>query len=144
MRMKKIIEVCASAIIYYKNRFLVLYDHKYHHYVFVQGHQKRGESLKQTVLREAKEETGYLNFKCLKKLGKFQYSFRKGEVLITKVINCYLLLLINKEKGRVIKLAHEDFTTQLMHFQKANRLLKWNKDKQYLINSRNYLKNNEV
>jgi 8-oxo-dGTP pyrophosphatase MutT (NUDIX family)/thymidylate kinase len=125
----KIKSICAASLAYYKKKILLIYDHNRNHYVLPQGHQKKKESLQQTVTREFTEETGYINLKIIKKLKKYQYNYLKDNDIIYKKINVFLLEIINKKQINKRLEKHENYSNHLFNPNEAIKKLKWKEDK---------------
>lgn len=132
-------EFCASSVLFYKNKFLLLYDNNCKHYVLSQGHQRKKEKLSLTALREAREETGYQNLKLIKKLKQYQYHFKKQETIIYKNVQPFLIEILNNSKDKKSLLTHEDYSNSFFSFQKAIKKLRWPQDKKLLKFSKNLL-----
>jgi thymidylate kinase/ADP-ribose pyrophosphatase YjhB (NUDIX family) len=139
----KIKETCASSILFYKNKFLLLYDHKWKYYVLPQGHKKIREKLSETALREAGEETGYRNLKLITRLGKYQYHFKRNKNIVYKVIQPYLIKISTISKIKKDLRSHEKYSNRFLSFEDAVRKLRWRQDKNLLNLSKKYLIDNK-
>ena len=85
--------VSCGGIVIYRNKVLLLYKNqngKYMGWVLPKGTVERGESMKQTALREVQEEAGVVA-KILKYVGKTQYSFRGSSDIVSKTVHWYLM-----------------------------------------------------
>ncbi len=133
-------EVCAGSVLFYKDKILLLYNHRRKHFVQSQGHQKKNESLSQTALREAKEETGFKNLKVIKKLGKYQYHFQQGNKITFKTIRVYLIAILNRIKSYRTQMPNEKFSNHFFSIQKAIEKVQWKQDKKYIHLARKYLR----
>jgi len=132
-------EICSSAILAYKNKFVLLYDHKKSHYVLPQGHKRKKELLLNAALREAREETGFQELTFVRKLGKYQYHFKKGEKMIYKTVNVYLIVITNNKRLKNTQRANENFTIHLFSFKDSIKIIKWKQDKKYIKLAKRFL-----
>lgn len=136
---QKFYEICASAILVYKNKFVLLYDCKKNHYVLPQGHKRKNEQLLNTALRETKEETGFQELIPIKKLGKYQYHFKKGKKIIYKTIHVYLIKVVNNKRLRNTQKANENFKVYLSLFKDAIKKVNWEQDEKYIRLAKRFL-----
>jgi ADP-ribose pyrophosphatase YjhB (NUDIX family) len=85
--------VSCGGIVIHRGKILLLYKNqngRYIGWVLPRGTVEKGETYKQTALREVKEEAG-VDAKIAKYLGKTQYTFRGTEDLVYKTIHWYLM-----------------------------------------------------
>ena len=118
----------------------MLFDHNYKHYVLPQGHQEKNEKLRQTVLREMEEETGFVDLKVIKKIQKYQYHYPTKRKIIYKSIHVYLveiLSLIKKEKKFE---GHENYSNKFFDFKTAIKKARWQQDKEVIEQAYKFLK----
>ncbi|MBU3918935.1 NUDIX domain-containing protein [Patescibacteria group bacterium] len=132
--------VCASVVMFYKNKILLLYDHKWKHYVLPQGHKENKEVLKNTALREASEETGFKNLKVVKKLKKYQYHYSENNKIIYKTIHVYLVEILNPSKTKRKLEPHEKYSNNFFKTNEAIKKARWPQDKKVIALSKNYIK----
>lgn len=137
---EKIKEICASVVLIHNNKVLLLYDKNWNHYVLPQGHRETGESLRQTVIRETKEETGYNDLKLIKKIKQYQYHYHKSNKIVYKNIHTYLvkILSLSSQKKQLDK--HENYANCFFGFNEAMKQANWPQDKELIKISRDYLK----
>ena len=86
--------VSCGGVVIHKGKVLLLYKNqngKYVGWVMPKGSLELGETLKQTALREVKEETG-VTAKISKYVGKTQYIFRSNEEIVNKTVHWYLMI----------------------------------------------------
>lgn len=86
--------VSCGGVVIHKGKVLLLYKNqngKYIGWVLPKGTIEKGESYKQTALREVKEETGS-SAKIVKYVGKTQYTFRVADDVINKTVHWYLMV----------------------------------------------------
>lgn len=76
------------------------------------GHVEKGESTRETALREVREETGLNNVDVKEWLGKTQYRFRRGQSLVLMVTHAYLMFAKDPEE----KLVPEDWMNGIRWF----------------------------
>jgi 8-oxo-dGTP pyrophosphatase MutT (NUDIX family) len=137
---KKIYGVCSSAVVVRDDKFVLLYDHNKKHYVLPQGHKRKRESLPDTALREAREETGFQELIVIKKLGRYQYHFNQGRKTIYKTIHVYLVKVVNNKRFQNTQNANENFSVRLFPFKNAVKMVRWEQDKKYISLAREVLK----
>jgi len=91
-----------------KNLFLLLH-YPSGHWDFVKGKMEKGESIHQTAIREAKEETGITDITFLENFEEWiKYSFQhQGELVNKKVV---FFLAETKTKDIKISHEHQDYT----------------------------------
>ena len=130
-------ERSAGAIIYQdlpSGKMYLLLNYPSGHWDFVKGNIERGETLKQTVLREIREETGISDINFVDGFeDKLEYYYqRNGEVVHKEVI-----FFLAKTSTNIVTLSHEhvDYlwltfndTLQKLTYKTAQRLLKKVKD----------------
>jgi len=130
-------ERSAGAIIYRElpsGKMYLLLNYPSGHWDFVKGNIERGETLKQTVLREIKEETGISDINFVDGFeDKVEYHYqRNGEVVHKEVI-----FFLAKTSTNIVTLSHEHLdylwltfndTLQKLTYKTAQRLLKKVKD----------------
>lgn len=111
-------EKSAGAVIFSDSYLLLHY--KAGHWGFVKGHRESGESIKQTVIRETKEETGIEDLQFLNGFKeKINYFFkRSGETVHKDVV--YLLA---KTKTKQIKLSKEHQDFKWLSYEEARKQL---------------------
>jgi len=137
---ERVKEICAAAILVYNNKVLLLHDQSWDHYVLPQGHKEAGENLRQTAIREAKEETGYSELKLIKKIKRYQYNYSKGNRIIYKTIHVYLIRTLSlASHGKKLD-EHENYANRFFSFREAMRRARWPQDKELIALSHNYLK----
>jgi len=137
---KKIYEICSSVVLIRDNKFVLLYDHNKKQYVLPQGHKRKKETLVETALREAREETGYQGLVIIRKLGRYQYHFNQGKETIYKIIHVYLAMVVSGKRSQSMQNVNENFTIHLFAFKDALKMVKWKQDKKYILLARNFLR----
>jgi 8-oxo-dGTP pyrophosphatase MutT (NUDIX family) len=128
-----------AAVVYNDGKFLLL-KYGLGHWGFVKGHQEEGETNKQTILRELKEETGIENAEILDDFKeKYDYFFRFRGNLIHKTVDCYLIEA--KDQSVQLSFEHVDYAwlpidraIKKATYENAKRILK--KKKKFLRNSK--------
>ena len=124
--------VSACAVVINNGRVLLLYKNqngRYVGWVMPKGTVERGETYKQTALREVKEESG-VDADIVKYIGKTHYTFRSGNNTINKTVHWYLMITGFNE---CIPQAEEYFTDGGFYKQhEAFYLLKFNDEKQIM------------
>lgn len=102
-------ERSAGAVIFRgkKRKYLLLF-YQSGHWDLVKGHIEKGEKLKDTVLREAKEETGIQDLKFFPGFEeKISYDFTKDHELISKEV--IFFLAETKTEKIILSNEHLDF-----------------------------------
>lgn len=140
INLKKSKEVCSAAVLYYKSKILLIYDHNYKQYVLPQGHQEKGENLKETILREICEETGYKNLIVRKKMFKYQYHFKKNDKVIYKEIHIFLAEIVSLLKKNKKLNIYEKYTNHFFTVKKAIKMARWPQDKRAILKAKSYIK----
>lgn len=137
---EKVKEICAAVVLIHNNKVLLLHDKNWNHYVLPQGHRETGESLCQTALREAKEETGYSDLELIKKIKQYQYHYPKGDKVIYKNIHVYLVKILSLASQEKQLDKHENYINCFFGFNEAIKRARWPQDKELIAISRDYLK----
>ena len=85
--------VSCGGIVIHRGKILLLYKNqngKYIGWVLPRGTVEKGETFKQTALREVREEAG-VSASVVKYVGKTQYTFRGNDDMVYKTIHWYLM-----------------------------------------------------
>lgn len=139
-RKKVIKEICASIILFHKQKILLLYDKNWHHYVLPQGHKEQGEKLTETAVRETIEETGFNNLKMIKKLGQYNYFYSVKGRVVNKHITVYLLKAINLTKIKKTFKSGENYINKFFNFRQSFKYAKWPQDKLFIKKAFKFIK----
>lgn len=131
---------CASIVPFYKDKILLMYDHKYKHYILPQGHKEQKESLEETATREMREETGFNKLRVIKKIKKYQYHYPDKRKTIYKTIHVFLveILSIRQEKKKLEK--HENYSNRFFTITGAINKARWTQDKKVIASSMQLIK----
>jgi 8-oxo-dGTP pyrophosphatase MutT (NUDIX family) len=90
------------------------------HWDFVKGNIEDGETLRQTVLREIKEETGIVDVEFINDFeGKIEYHYKRDGELIHKEVVFFLA----KTKTTDVKISHEHLGFVWLSFNDALKRL---------------------
>ena len=124
--------VSCGGIVIHKGKVLLLYKNqngKYIGWVLPKGTIEKGESFKQTALREVREETG-VPAKIVKYVGKTQYTFRITDDIINKTVHWYLMVA----DSFFCKPQAEEFFADAGYYKRheAFHLLKFHDEKQMM------------
>ncbi len=130
--------ICASIVAYYNDKVLLLYDHKYKHFVLPQGHQEGDEKLNKTAIRETTEETGFNNLKVIKKIKKYRYYYPTKNKIIYKSIHVYLLKILSLSKVKKSFESHEKYSNKFFTFKNAIKKARWPQDKEAIEEAMEY------
>lgn len=123
-------EHCASAIVYYKNKFLTLYSSNHKQYAFPQGHQEKNEDILDTIKREVMEETGYKDFKIISPIKTYSYRFYNKGKITHKIISCFLIRLETLKKTKKQFETHESYKNYFFTIEEVIKKLSWAEDKE--------------
>lgn len=134
-KLKEVKVNCASAVIFHKDKFLLLYSNKHNHFSLPQGHQNNGEKITDTVLREIKEETGFNNLKIIKLITTYSIRFYDRGKITNKIITCFLVKLKSLKKTKKALESHESYTNHFFTIEAAVKKLNWAEDKEMFINA---------
>lgn len=126
-------EISAGAVIFRRvngEPVYLLLHYGSGHWDFVKGHIEKGETEKQTVVRETEEETGITDLKFIEGFReRIKYFFRRGKEVVYKEVVFYLAET-KKEKVHLsfehigyIWLPYKDAINQLT-FENARNILK--------------------
>jgi 8-oxo-dGTP pyrophosphatase MutT (NUDIX family) len=100
-------EYSVAAIIFHKKEYLLL-KYGLGHWEFVKGHQEKGETDEQTIMRELEEETGIKDAVILEGFKeKYEYTFTFRNQRIHKTVSCYLIK--SNTKHVRISFEHDDY-----------------------------------
>ena len=133
------VEKSAGAIIFRKNRgkiyYLILkYGEK--HWDYVKGHIEKGETLEDTVRREAKEETGIDDLKFIEGFKEwFKYFFKHEGKNIFKIVT----FLLAETKTKDIKLSFEHLDYKWLPYEEALKQLTFDNARKVLEKANKYL-----
>lgn len=72
--------------------FLLLFRSKQQDWTFPKGHVEQGETAREAILREVREETGLADVQIIGELPDFAYEHKKEGMVITKM---FLILALN-------------------------------------------------
>lgn len=123
-------EYCASAIIFFKNKFLTLYSSNHRQHAFPQGHQENNEDILDTIKREVIEETGFKDFKIISSIKTYSYRFYNKGKIIHKIISCFLIKLETLKKTKKKLDAHESYRNYFFTIEEVIKKLSWAEDKE--------------
>ena len=118
-----------------RTRFLLL---KYipGHWGFARGHVEKGESEKETALREIEEETGIRNIRFLAGFREnFRFSFHKNGKSVQKQV----VIFLGEAPQQVVRLSGEHLGYLWLTYREAMNRLTHSTAKQVLRKARNYL-----
>lgn len=106
------------------------------HWDYVKGHIEKGESLKDTIRREAKEEAGIEDLKFVEGFKEwFEYFFKlKGEDIF-KIVT----FLLAETKTKEIKLSYEHVDYKWLPYEEALKQLTFKNAKNVLEKAHKYL-----
>ncbi len=112
-------ERSAGAILYQESpsgKIYLLLNYPSGHWDFVKGNIEKGETLKQTVLREVKEETGISDIKFMDGFeDKVEYHYQRNGELVHKQVVFFLARTSTSD----VKLSHEHLNFTWLRFNDA-------------------------
>ncbi len=112
-------ERSAGAILYRESpigKFYLLLNYPSGHWDFVKGNIEKGETLKQTVLREIREETGITDVKFVDGFeNKVQYHYQRDGELVNKEVVFFLA----KTSTEHVEISHEHLAFIWLSFNDA-------------------------
>lgn len=141
MKIRKEKFTSAGSILFYRNKIVLLFHHQKRIFVLPKGRRKKGETLKQTALRETMEETGFRHLQYVRKLGRHQYIFVQGNAKNIKTVHVYLVELLDKTKKSKTQMPNEKFSNRFFPYAEAMKRLKWEADRKLLRKARGFIDN---
>jgi len=116
-------ERSAGAILYQESlsgKIYLLLNYPSGHWDFVKGNIEKGETLKQTVLREVREETGISDIKFVDGFeDKVEYHYQRNGELVHKQVVFFLARTSTND----VKLSHEHLNFTWLRFNDAMQKL---------------------
>jgi 8-oxo-dGTP pyrophosphatase MutT (NUDIX family) len=137
-----IYEKSAGVIIFYRKQgklFFLLLKYKTY-WGFVKGNIEENENLKETAIREAKEETSLEN---LKFISGFQYNqnwFYKMNRETRRKEAVFFLAEISESDAKKVKLSFEHEGFKWVSFEEAMQLMKIKNNKEMLTSAYEFIK----
>lgn len=135
-------EKSCGAVIFKENpeRQYLLLHYEGGHWDFVKGHVERGETEKETVLRETEEEVGITDLMFIEGFRHpISYYYRRAGQTVYKEVVFYLL----QTKIEAVRLSREHVGFDWLPFDKAYRRLTYKNAKDTIQKARDYLSNTE-
>jgi len=128
-KLREVKEYCANAVIFYKDKFLLLYSKKHRDFCFPQGHKNEGEKDTDTILREIKEETGFYDLEIIELITTYNIRFYRNKKIINKTIACFLIRVRSLIKTKKTLESHESYTNHFFTYEDAIKKLNWTENK---------------
>lgn len=138
------VEKSAGALIFRKEKGIIKYlllHYESGHWEFVKGHIEKGESIKDTVRRETKEEVGISDLEFVEGFKETIRYFFKWE---GKNIMKFVTFLLAETKTENIKLSHEHIGYEWLSYEQALGKLTFKNAKEILKKAEEYVKNHEL
>jgi len=137
-------EKSAGVVIFRKDKgniyYLVLH-YELGHWDFVKGKIEKNEELRQTVTREAKEETGIDDLKFIGEFKeKIEYFFKKQDKTIFKTV----IFFLAETKTKEIKLSYEHVDFKWLSYDKAIEQLTFENAKRVLKEANDFTVSNKL
>lgn len=128
-------EISAAGVLFYENLFLLL-KYELGHWEFVKGHVEEGESPKETVMRELREETGIIEAKLIDGFKEtYDYFFKKEGETIYKKVYCFLI----RSETEEVELSFEHVDYRWLPFEKAIEKATYKNAKNVLRKAKKFL-----
>lgn len=133
-------ETSAGIVIFRRERSEILFlllHYPSGHWDFAKGKTEKGESMRQTAIRETREETGISDIVFVENFEKWiKYNFQhNGETISKKVV-----FFLGKTKTRDISISHEHLEFAWMDYQAAMKKITFDNSKRVLAKSKLRLK----
>ncbi len=131
-------EFSIGAVVYNKDQFLLL-KYGLGHWGLVKGHKDKGETDKDTILRELREETGITSAKLItgfKDVYSYHYDFRGKSFF--KTVTCYLI----KSDVKEIKISYEHDDYKWLPYDEAIKKATHNGPKRMMTKAKKVLMGN--
>jgi 8-oxo-dGTP pyrophosphatase MutT (NUDIX family) len=123
-----------------KKRLYLLLCYHAGHWDFIKGNIEPGESEKNTVIREAKEEANLEKIEFIPEFREtIRYFYKRGGQLVSKEVIFYLA----KTEQKKVKISYEHKGYKWLPFEEAQRLLTFQNAKQILKKAEEFLKQSE-
>jgi len=138
------VEKSAGAVIFKKEQdgacYLVLH-YEAGHWDFVKGNIEEGEEIKQTITREAEEETGVKDLEFIKGFEEaIEYFYKlKGKNIFKTVI-----FLLAQTKTKKINLSHEHTDFNWLNYEDTLRCLTFKNAKEVLKKANDFIIKNKA
>ncbi|TFF89945.1 MAG: NUDIX domain-containing protein [Promethearchaeota archaeon] len=127
-------EKSVAAVVYNKKQYLLL-KYELGHWEFVKGHIEQGETERETVMRELKEETGITDASIIDGFKeKYDYFFASSGNKIHKYVTCYLI----KANTKKVSLSYEHVDYNWLPFKPAKEQLTYKNAKNILTKAHNF------
>ena len=127
-----------GAVVFNANQFLLL-KYGLGHWGLVKGHKEKGETDKDTILRELREETGISQATLLKGFKEsFSYHYKFKGNSFFKTVTCYLI----KSNVEEIKLSYEHDDYKWLPFDEAIKKATHEGPKSMMIKAKKILSGN--
>lgn len=133
-------ETSAGIVIFRREQSRILFlllHYPSGHWDFAKGKTEEGESMRQTAIRETKEETGISDIVFVENFEKWiKYNFQhRGETVSKKVV-----FFLGQTKTRDVSISHEHLEFAWMDYQDAMKKVTFDNSKRVLAKSRIRLK----
>lgn len=131
-------EFSIGAVVYNEDQFLLL-KYGLGHWGLVKGHKDKGETDKDTILRELREETGITSaimISGFKDTYSYHYNFRGNSFF--KTVTCYLI----KSNVKEIKISYEHDDYKWLPYDKAIKKATHDGPKTMMRKAKKYLSGN--
>ena len=131
-------EKSCGAVVFRQNqdRKYLLLHYEGGHWDFVKGHVERGETEKETVLRETEEEAGITDAKFVEGFRhRISYYYRRAGRTVYKEVVFYIL----ETKTEAVRLSREHVGFDWLSYDRAYERLTYKNAKETIKRARDYL-----
>ena len=136
-------ERSCGAVIYHKKKGYLLLKYGWGHWGFVKGNIEKGESEKDTILREAKEEAG-IDKKDLHFTKNFREKISYFYTKAGQTIHKEVIYLLAETTAEDIRLSHEHTDFSWYHHAKAQKIITYKNDRTVLRKAQQILENQQI
>jgi len=124
----------ATVVIYDKEYLLLKYE--LGHWGFVKGNKEKGETPKETIMRELKEETGITDAQIIQNFEhEYEYYYKLKGDSIHKFVKCLLI----KSKTKEVQLSYEHVDYAWLTFEEALERLSHKNTRKILKKAKKFL-----
>jgi len=128
-------EQSVGAVVFYQDKFLVL-QYRHGHWGFVKGHIEKGETKKQTLMRELEEETGIKKAEIIPDFKEEIGYYYHNKKLVSKKVT-FFLVKVNTDKITLSPREHNNY--DWLSFKEAHERVTFENTKRVLRKAKEFL-----
>jgi len=129
-------EHSVAAVVYCDDKYLLL-KYQMGHWGFVKGNTEQGESKRETIMRELKEETSIEDATIIQGFQeKYEYYYKFQGNLVHKQVDCLLI----ESNTQNVELSYEHNNYAWLPYQKAMKKLTHDNTRKILKKAQSFLK----